>query len=100
MSEIQKPKQLEDVVTIHYSNKCSSWGASWSRFLLLKGNLSNSFPGIKIKKDDSHEIQGSFDVLIGNEIVYSKKLQNNRYPEIEDIEKILLEKGFIHKSKK
>jgi hypothetical protein len=39
-------------------------------------------------------------VLIGNEIVYSKKLQNNRYPEIEDIEKILLEKGFIHKSKK
>eukprot|EP01080_Neovahlkampfia_damariscottae_P001631 gene1631-12756_t len=69
----------------------------WSRFLLLKGNLKNDFPGIKLIKDDKHQTPGSFDVKVGDEIIYSKKLHGDRYPEIEDIEKILLEKGFVHR---
>jgi len=51
-------------ITISYSPKCgSSWGGSWSQYLLLKSTLVDEFPGITTIKDDMNSTSGSFDVF-------------------------------------
>lgn len=63
-------------------------------YLLLKGNLPYDFPGVVVLKDDSNPEKGSFEVYIGDFLIWSKKISGCKIPILEDIETILLEKGY------
>jgi selT/selW/selH-like putative selenoprotein len=67
--------------------------------LLLKGVLGDEFPGIQLIKDDMLTKPGEFNVVVGDEVIFSKSVRT-RYPEPNEIIEILLKMQYEPRKRK